>query len=546
MFDLLIKNATILDGSGEKRYRGDIGLKQDKIAAIGELANEKAKVEIDTKNLVVSPGFVDLLNHSDSYLTILTTPTLDSLLMQGVTSILVGHCGASLAPLGSGLLKKTVSKWASLFRTIDFPPNEGAAAFKSIRRWADIRGVNIDWLTMAEFLNRIEKKGLSANMGTLVGHGTIRRSIVREEKRNLTDTELDYFQNILAESLDEGALGMSTGLNYAHVHYTSTDELMELAGTLHRREGKYFTHLRYSGASLVKGVEEAIKVGQETKVGVEISYLKARSIYRAEFEEALAKISQASKEGLEINFDFCPYDYSWSVLYTSLPRNSYTGSREDLLKRLGSDSGFKRILEAFKKEKPDLADLTIAYAPFNKTYVGRKIEDIASERGISPEEATLQVLKGCQGHVICFNSLENEELIEESVKHPLGIVASGGAGYSRDYEKEGQLVHPRCFGAFPRFLSKYVRERKLLTLEKAIQKITSIPALKAGIADRGFIHEGMKADLVIFDPNTIADLATYNNPFNYPVGIEYVIVNGEIVVKDAKHQGNLPGQIIKS
>lgn len=545
MFDLLIKNAFVLDGSGKKMFRGDVAVKKDVIVKVGDLANARAIEEIDAADLYLAPGFIDILNHSDSYLTLLSHPEFESLITQGVTTILLGHCGSSLAPLGSELLDKTISKWASFFRTIVLPPRQSGEAIKSLRRWADIRGVNLNWITVSEFLTEIEEKKIAVNFGTLVGHSTVRRNLTQDDERILKPEELKHFGSIIDEAISDGAFGLSTGLTYAHSYYVPTEEIIELAKTAALRETKYFTHLREEGHDLPQGVVEAIKIGREAQVGVEVSHLVAHRDFTAQFEESLELLNRAYQEGLEINFDFYPYDYSWSILYTYLPRYAYQGSREDLLKRLRDPKTYQKILLDFQAAKKDLLDLTIAYAPFNKTYVGRKIEDIARLRRISQEEAVLETLKGCQGHVICFNSQENEALIQEAVKHPLSMVASGSAGYSPDYEKEGQLIHPRCFGTFPRFLGRYVREKKLLNFEKAIQKITSLPALKIGLADRGFIEEGFKADLVLFNPKTIIDRATYDNPFIYSKGVEYVVVNGKVVLKKGRVLPVKAGKAIK-
>lgn len=545
MLDVIIKNAVILDGSGDKRYKGDLGIKKDRIEKIGELSNEKAKKIIDATGKLITPGFVDILNQSDSYLGILKSPSLESLIRQGITTILVGHCGSSLAPLGSRTLNNVLSKWAGFFSTIVLPPNESVEALKSIRRYSDITGVNINWITVKEYLKEIEKKGIAVNMATLVGHSTIRRNMVKDEKRQLTEIEISHFQEVLEDSIQEGAFGLSTGLTFAHSYFVDTKELVELSKTLKAQGGKHYINLRQKGDGLTESVLEVVDIAKNTGVGVEISYFKTSGKYKKEAEEALKIMEKANQEGLEVNFDFYPYDHSWSVLYTNLPRWAYDGSREDLLKRLENKETYQKILAELKKTKNDFQDFTISSCPYNQTYVGRTIEDVAKTRNISSEEAVLDVLKGCQGHAVCLNSQENDTILDLLAVHPLSIIVSGGAGYSADYEKEGQLIHPRCFGAFPRFIKRYVKEKKLLSFEKAIQKMTSMPALKAGIIDRGFIEENMKADLVLMDEKNITDRATYDNPFLFPEGIEMVMVNGAIAFENGTLSKNFYGQIIR-
>lgn len=529
MFDLIIRNATILDGTGKKRYVGDVAVNKDRIAQIGELKGSRAKKEIDGTGKFVSPGFIDILNHSDGYLTLLNTPRLDSMIMQGVTTILVGHFGSSLAPLGSSLLNDTVSRWGEFFRNIVLPPRSSADAIKSVRRWADISGINIDWVTVREYLKEIEKRGVGVNVGTLIGHSTVRRNIVKDEHRELTDDERKHFKRLIIEAMNHGAFGLSFGLQYAHSYYVPVDEIIELCEVLTHFNGKAYLHVRSVREDIIESVEEAIEIARKSGVGIELTHLKSIEAFNPQFDEALDRITQAQKEGIEINFDFYPYEFSWSVLYTYLPQWAFKGSREDLLERLYDPEESKKIVKDLIKKGRDLSGITVAHAPYNESLVGKKLERIAEVRGISHEEALVEILRGAKGHVICFDKSESKENMEKSVLHPLSLVSSGGAGYSQQYRSTGQLVHPRCFGTFPRFIAEFVRNQKIISLEKAIQKITSIPALKIGILDRGFIDEGMKADLVMFDLDSINDMTTYTNPFVAPRGIEAVVVNGQMV-----------------
>ncbi|MBU1119129.1 amidohydrolase family protein [Patescibacteria group bacterium] len=545
MYDILITNATIVDGTGRKRYKGDVGIKKEIIVEIGELSGKSAHKTIDAKGLIVAPGFVDILNHSDSYLTLLKSPKLSSLAAQGITTILVGHCGSSLAPLVSANVEKAMNRWAQLFRNVILPPKQSDTALKSVRKWADTTGVNINWVTVADYLSELKKMGMGVNVATLIGHSTIRRTLVQDEQRELSRDELDHLKQLVADSMQDGAHGLSFGLQYTHAYYVQKKELVELAQVTREYGGKCYFHLRDEEQGVAESVREVIDIAKQAEVGVEIVHMQTREKFSSEFESALNEIEHASNEGVEINFDFFPYKTSWTVLYTCLPEWAYRGSREDLLRRLSEKKSYDKIAEELSETDKPFDDFVVSYAPYNKAYVGRRIGDIAQIRGIPVENSVLDVLKACKGHVICFEPKKTEKIIEESIEDPLSIVASGGAGYDQAIVHEGQLVHPRCFGTFPRFIRKYVRESELLTLERAIQKITSIPALKIGFFDRGFIHESMKADIVIFDYKKIRDRATLRNPFLYPEGIKDVIVNGTFVVEEGSLTNNRPGAVLK-
>lgn len=544
MFDLLIKNGAIIDGTGKKRFAGDIGIKKDTIDQIGSLGNNRAKKVIDAQGKVVAPGFIDILNHSDGYLTLLNTPRLDSMIMQGVTTILVGHFGSSLAPLGSSVLNETVSKWSELFRNIVLPPRKSTSGLKSIRRWADISGLNVDWVTVQEFLNKVEKNGVGVNVGTLVGHSTIRRNIVEDEHRELSLEEKQHFKKLLIEAMNHGAFGLSFGLQYAHSYYVPMDEIVEFARVIADFNGKVYLHVRDVRNDLVDAVKEAIQIARESGVGIELTHLKATQEFFPLFEEALQLISDAQAEGIEINFDFYPYEYSWSVLYTYLPEWAFRGSREDLLERIDNPKHRSQMIKDLIKQDRDLSKITIAHSPLNPSYVGKKLARIAEIRNISLEEALVEVLRGAKGHAICFDESESKDAMRSSAEHPLSLVSTGGAGYAAEYRSTGQLVHPRCFGTFPKFIQDFVFQEKVLTLEKAIQKFTSIPALKIGIQDRGFIEEGLKADIVILDEKNIRDMTTYSNPFVAPRGVDAVVVNGQVSYESGELNAERAGSIL--
>ncbi len=546
MFDIIIRNGTIVDGTGKEKYQADIGINRDTISEIGNLENAKALQQINAKDFFVCPGFVDVLNHSDSYFKLFSNPTLDSLALQGVTTIIGGNCGTSLAPLSSSFTMNELNKRMGFKANVITNPAKSETLLKSMRKWIDVSGININWSTLDEFLAVLGNQGLSLNFGTLIGHSSIRRNLVGERISDLSTDELTFFKEMIADSIQQGALGMSCGLSFSHENFVETSELMDLASVLHESDSIMSFHLRNEAERIVESVSEAIEIAKRSGVRVEISHFKINGKENWDkIDEVLSLVERASEKGLEINFDFYPYDFGWAVFYQFLPSSLYIGGREKMLKRLLDERERPAILNSLKEISLRVSDMIIAYSPFNKAFVGRSFSDIAKSQGISLEEAIMMALIDSRGHLICFDKALDEKNIVKQIKHPLGILSSDGSGFFEEENRNGQLVHPRCFGAFTRFLGKYVRDSRFLEWEKAIQKITSMPALKYGINNRGFLQAGLKADIAIFDPNKITDMATIENPFQYSRGIKYVLVNGKFVVSDSKHTKELAGEIIR-
>lgn len=546
MFDILIRGGTILDGTGKEKYEADLGISDGEISEIGDLKNAKAKKEIKAKGLFICPGFIDILNHSDSYFKIFTNPTLDSLAMQGITTIIGGNCGSSLAPLAASFTMQDLRKGMGFKTNVLTAPAKSDVLLKSMRKWMDVSGININWTTLGEFLEVLANQGLSLNFGTLVGHSSLRRNLVGERVSDLSPDELAFMKGMIADALQEGALGMSCGLSYSHENFVETNELMELASVIADNDAIMAFHLRNESGQVLESVKEVIEVAQRSGVRAEISHFKISGKNNWDkLEEILKLLEQANEKGVEINFDFYPYDFSWSVFYQFLPSSLYIGGREKMLKRLADSSERKEIIKLLKGKVNEIARMIIAYSPFNKNFVGRSFVDIAKEQGISLEEAIVAVLLGARGHVIVFDKSLDEKNVIREAKYPLGIAVTDGVGYVEEDCRGGQLVHPRCFGAFPHILGKYVRENKFLEWERAIQKMTSMPALKYGLSNRGFLQKGMKADIAIFDPNKIIDLATMDNPFQYSRGINYVLVNGKLIVDNGEHTKERAGEIVK-
>jgi len=523
MFDVIIKNGTVIDGTGKPMFKADIGIKEDKITKIGQLHDESGETEIDATDRLVCPGFVDVNNHSDTYWQIFLNPDLESMVYQGVTTIVGGNCGSSLAPLAN------------------------ADTIASIQKWIDLRKINVDWLNMDEFLKVVETKDLSINFGTLVGHGTLRRGLLKDEMRNLSEEELAMMKRMLSDSLESGALGMSTGLIYTHAKLASKEELTELAKVVKKYNRVYTTHVRGEKEELIGAVDEALEVAKDSGVKLHISHLKAMGEKNWNLmSEALGLIDRAKERGIDVTFDVYPYTNTGSVLYILLPDWISEGGRRAMLGRLKDPVLRAKAIDEMKKSGFDYSKVEIAVSPLNKTLARKSIAEIAESQGKSIEEAVVDTLIASEGMVITSMEVLSEENIEKAIAHPLSIIASNGAGYNLEHAKSGELVHQRSFGTFPRILSKYAAGKKIISWEEAIRKMTSLPAEKFGVEKRGKLQEKYFADITILNKDEIKDLATKENPYQYSKGIDFVLVNGKIILSEGKYSGARNGSVLRA
>ncbi|OGI27617.1 MAG: hypothetical protein A2359_04820 [Candidatus Moranbacteria bacterium RIFOXYB1_FULL_43_19] len=522
MYDIVIRNGTVVDGTGKKGFEADVAVSQNKIAKIGKVTWSKGRTEIDAKGKVVSPGFIDIHNHSDGYWQIFLEPQLPSLLFQGITTIIGGNCGASIAPLAD------------------------IKIIESIQKWTDLKKVNVDWLSLKEFSERMKMMDLSLNFGTLVGHGTLRRGIIHDEMRRLDRREFDELQRTLEKSLVDGALGFSAGLAYSHEKQSTWDELVEFAGIVKSRNKVFSVHLRDEAGGIIGALDEAIDLAKQTDVSLEISHLKIMGERNWPLmDKALDMIRCAAGSGVDVNFDVYPYTQTGSVLYFFLPDWAAEGGKKMLIQRLKEKHSRRKIIEEMKETAQcHYEDAVIAACSFSQSLAKRKISEIAAERGLTVEETIVDLLVASEGRVITLMECLSEDNLKKLIKHPLSIIATDGAGYSVSHKDSGELVHPRCFGTFPRIFGKYVREEKILGLEDAVRKITSLPAKKFGLEGRGILEKGKIADITIFDPKIISDKATAENPYQYSEGIEQVIVNGKFAMRDRKLTGDMGGEFI--
>jgi N-acyl-D-amino-acid deacylase len=522
MYDIIIKNGTIVDGTGSPGFKADLAIKDDRIRKIGELQNEKGELEIDAKGKIVCPGFIDVNNHSDTFWQMFSNPHLESLVYQGITTIIGGNCGSSLSPLAT------------------------PSTIESIQKWINIENISFNWLRMKDFFNFLEKRKISVNFATLVGHATLRRGILGNELRELTSEEFKFIEKILNESIAEGALGISTGLVYTHARLASKKELVDFARIIKKHQGVYVTHIRDEAVELVESIEEAVEIGKETGVKLHISHLKAMGEKNwKKMDEVLKIINKASREGVEISFDIYPYTNTGSVLYTLLPSWVAEGGKKAMLRRLKDPSIRAKVILEMKESEFEYEKVEIMSSPLSKAMTRKKITEIAFSQNKSSEEAIVDILIASEGRVISSMEVVSEDNIRKSIKHPLSMIASNGAGYDLEYSKTGEGVHPRSFGTFIKIFDKYVFGEKLLSFEKAVRKMTSYPAQTFGIKERGILKEGYFADVLILDKNKISSPATKEKPYQYCQGVQYSFVNGEMVIKEEKYQEVRNGRVIR-
>ena len=522
MYDIIIKNGTVIDGTGKPMYKADVGIQEDKIKEIGNLQNEGADTIISAQGQYVCPGFVDVNNHSDTYWRIFLDPDLESLIYQGITTIIGGNCGSSLAPLVN---QETI---------------------QSIQKWANIEDINLNWLKMGEFLSEIEKRKISVNFATLVGHSTLRRGLIGDQTRGLNYREVRMMDKMLKNAMKEGALGLSTGLVYSHAKLAKEEEIIELAKTVKKYDGVYVTHVRGEMHDLLEAVEEAVRTAQAAGVKLQISHLKAMGEKNWNLlDEALGMIEAAGNSGLDVNFDVYPYTTTGSVLYILLPDWVSEGGKKMMIQRLKDPEIRAQVIGEMKENNFDYSKITVAISALDKTLTRKNISEIAISQGKTIEETVVDILIASNGRVITNMEVLSEKNVAKLIRHPMAIISSNGSGYYIKHKESGEMVHPRNFGTFPRVLAKYVKKEGILSWEEAIHKMSGKPANKFGIEKRGIIREGNFADVLILNPDKIQDLATEENPYQYSCGISWTLVNGKVILENGKYNGRREGEVIR-
>lgn len=533
-YDIVICNAWIYDGTGNPPYRRDVGICDGKIAAIGVLKTEKANRVVDAGGLVLCPGFVDIHNHVD--MGVLGLPFLESHTMQGVTTSLAGNCGLSMAPLNDAT-RDLARKYLSPFI---------AASVASDWKWN----------SFGDFLNRMENSGAAHNVASLVGQGSIRIAVKGFDPSPANAEEMAQMKALLRQALDEGAFGLSSGLIYPPGSFTSDAELTELASVLTEYGALYATHMRSEGSGLIESVEATLELGRKLGVPVEISHHKGTGRYNGgKVYRTLRMMEKAREEGVDVCCDVYPYTAGATTITALLPPFAMEGGVDAALSRLDDPQARERMIKELKITKGGwenlLADagfenILICACPERPKMQGRTLAELIAEhpkkydRDASYEaffDLLLQMRCNATMAIFCIE----EEEMEYVATHPLSSVASDAWASAPEL---GGRPHPRAYGTFPRFL-RYVLDSKKIPLEAGIRKMSSLPASRIGLSDRGVIKAGCWADLVLFDPRTVRDRATYTDPHRYPEGIEMVLVNGRVTAEHGKMTAEKAGRVLR-
>jgi N-acyl-D-amino-acid deacylase len=523
MFDLIIKNGQVIDGIQDTPARVDLGLSADKIEAIGNLGTAQGKTIIDAKGLAVAPGFIDIHSHTD--LELLANPKAESKIRQGVTTELSGNCGGSM-----------------------FPRKKELAPFE--KEIAASLGIEVAWTDLATYHTLLAKRGMAVNHATLVGQATIRELVMGNDRRAPTPGEMEVMKKLVREAMEQGAFGISTGLEYAPDRFSSTPEIIELSRVAAGYGGFYATHMRSEDIEFLEALAEAITIAETAGLPLEISHFKVsgRGNYY-KLPMAMDLIERATARGVKITADCYPYTAYNTDLAIMFPLWALDGGQDKFAERL-KDPEFRQKMKEDALDKAEGNNgwesmlIQDARKEVNKWLVGKYISEAAQEKKQDPYEFSCDLLISEGGGLSIIGFGMSEEQVQQILKHPLVMLCSDGVAMAPYGPLDRGIPHPRNYGAFPRFLGEYVREKKLLSLPEAIKKVSSMPARKIGLKGRGEIQKGFCADLVIFDPATIADEATYLKPKVYPKGIDYVIVNGQVVIDHGNHTGALPGKAL--
>ena len=530
-FDVVIRGGTVLDGTGRPGFPADVGVQGDRIVVVrgpGELDSAPAATIIDAAGRLVTPGFVDIHTHSDR--SILLNPCMESKVRQGVTTEVAGNCGSGVAPARGQALENGAKE-----RARDGYP--GA------------------WPTMGEYFRAIEAQGIAGNYATWVGHGTLRASIVGYEMRPPTAGELEAMRGLVREAMEAGAFGLSTGLIYVPSGYADTDEIVALAEIVREYGGLYASHIRGEGSTLLDAVGEAMEIGRRGGVPVQIAHHKASGQQNwGLVNQSLPLMDRARDDGVDVACDQYPYTASSTGLTSMLPKWALEGGREALVSRLRDATQRDAIRAAMLESRPELATLQpdtgwhnvlIARARHSRDLQGRRLGEAIEEAGAGPFDFCFDLLIREEGNVSCIFFSMCEEDVQTVMRWQHTMVGSDASSVA-PYGSLGEgKPHPRAYGTFARVLGRYVRDLGVLTWEEAIHKMTAQPARRLGLRDRGEVRAGAIADLVVLDPATVADRATFQEPHQYAAGIEHVLVNGTPVVRSGNHPGALPGRVLR-
>ena len=529
-YDLIITNGTVIDGSGRPRFNADVGIKGDRIAKIGNLRGARAQRKLDARGMIVAPGFIDMLGQSEAY--VLIDPRAMSKVMMGVTTEITGE-GESIAPLNERILKEQE----------DFN-----------RRYNLI----VDWRTLGEYFNRLEKQGAGINLGTFVGATQVREYVIGYDDRPPTASELEQMKQLVADAMKDGALGVSTSLQYVPARFAKTDEIVELAKVAHQYGGIYISHQRSEANAIDDSMKEVFEIARRARIPAEVWHFK--TAYKKNWgrmPEMLRRIQAARKQGLKITADVYPYVAGSTSLSACLPPWALEGGTDKMVARLKDPSTRDRLKKEITTDSKDWENIYLGSggpggiligSVVNReldNWQGKRLSEIATAQSKDPLDALFDFIIADHGQTGAIFFMMQESDMQAALKSPLVSICTDSGARASDGPLAGSKSHPRGWGTYPRILGRYVRDEKLLSLELAIHKMTGLPAGNVGLKERGLIREGYFADITIFDPKTVIDRATFEDPNQYPVGINYVIVNGQIEVDNGKRTPALAGRPLR-
>jgi len=529
-YDIIIRNGRVVDGTGRSAFSADVAIKGDRVASIGNLRGAQAKRTIDARGHVVAPGFIDMLGQSEQFLLI--DPRAMSKVMMGVTTEITGE-GESIAPLNDRILKEQE----------DFN-----------RRF----NLTVDWRTLDGYFKRLAKQGSGVNLGTFVGATQVREYVIGYDDRPPTPAELEQMKKLVAEAMKEGALGVSTSLQYVPARFATTDEIVALAKVAHQYGGIYITHQRSEANSIDDSMKEVFEIARRANIPVEIWHFK--TAYKQNWgrmPEMLRRIEAARRRGLKITADVYPYVAGSTSLSACLPPWALEGGTDRMIARLHDKQTRARLIREIAADSRDWENIYLGSGGPSgiliasvvnrdlERWQGKRLSEIATEQKKEPLDALLDFIIADHGQTGAIFFMMSESDMKAALKSPFVSICTDNGARATDGPLAGSKSHPRGWGTYPRVLGRYVRDEHLMPLEFAIHKMTGLPAANVSLQQRGLLREGYFADITIFDPKTVIDRATFEDPNQYPIGINYVIVNGQIEVDSGQRTPALAGRVLR-
>jgi N-acyl-D-amino-acid deacylase len=528
-FDVIIKGGTVYDGTGEKPHVIDVAIRGDRIAGLGTFSTDQARTVIDAKGLAVAPGFINMLSWSTE--SLIEDGRSQSEIREGVTTEIMGE-GYSMGPVNDRMKER--------MRT----------------QQGDIK-YEIKWNTLAEYLRHLEQRGISCNVASFVGATTIREFAIGLEDKPPTPEQLEQMRELVRQEMEAGALGIGTSLIYPPAFYAKTEELIELCKVAAKYKGKYISHMRSEGNQLLEAIDELLRISKEAGIPAEIYHIKAAGQPNwGKADAMLAKIEDARKAGLKITADMYTYTAAGTGLDACLPPWTEDGGYPALFKRLRDPATREKIAAEVRTPSDKWENLYLAAGSPEKILLsgfkseklkpltGKSLAEVAKMRGKDPVETAMDLIAEDESRIDTIYFLMSEENVKKEIAKPWVSFGSDEASQAPEGNFLKSNCHPRAYGCFSRVLGKYTREEKILTLEQAVRKLSGLPATNLGLDHRGFVQEGMFADVVVFDPATVGDRATFDKPHQYSVGMKHVFVNGAQVLKDGEHTGAKPGRAV--